>query len=245
VAGPGLGARLSRDFVWHAGRKAQVVRWATIGSMTSAQTADVFYPETDNMGEGELQRMICELLRPMLARFLAEQGRVAHVGADTFFYWRKGDPSTVIAPDVYVLDGVPQEKLARSYKLWEMEAPPSLAIEVVSRDIGKDYDAAPRLHEAMGTRELIVFDPEPGGRRRIAWQVYKRDRRGRLALVSRTNRDRVACRRLGCWLRAVGEGDALRLRIGVGPRGDTLIPTAEEENAVLRVELARARARHG
>jgi Uma2 family endonuclease len=105
--------------------------------MVSAELEDVFYPETDNMGEGELQRMICELLRPLLARFLAEQGRIAHVGADTFFYFRKGDPSKVLAPDIYVLEGVPQEKLARSYKLWELAAPPVVAIEVVSRDIDR------------------------------------------------------------------------------------------------------------
>ena len=194
------------------------------------------------MGEGELQRMICELLRPMLARFLADQGRVAHVGADTFFYLRKGEPSQVIAPDVYVLDGVPQERLARSYKMWEGTPPPVVAIEVVSRDIAKDYDDAPRIHEALGTRELIVFDPEPGGRRRVSWQVFRRSARGVLDLVRRTDADRVACRSLGCWLRSVGEGDELRLRIGVGPRGKAIVPT-QEERLTARVRKLEAKLR--
>lgn len=47
----------------------------------------VSYPETDRMGEGLLQRLIMELLRPMLARFLAESGKVACVGADQFIYY--------------------------------------------------------------------------------------------------------------------------------------------------------------
>jgi Uma2 family endonuclease len=211
--------------------------------MVSAELEDVFYPETDNMGEGELQRMICELLRPLLARFLADQGRVAHVGADTFFYFRKDDPSKVLAPDIYVLDGVPQEKLARSYKLWELAAPPVVAIEVVSRDIGKDYDDAPRLHAALGTRELVIFDPEPRSKRRVSWQVYRRSPRGRLELVRQTNADRISCRPLGCWLRAVGEGDALRLRLAAAPRGEVLVPTEAEalaaEVTALRAKLAR------
>ncbi len=36
------------------------------------------------MGEHELQRLIAELLRPLLERFLAERGIVAHAGADQF-----------------------------------------------------------------------------------------------------------------------------------------------------------------
>jgi len=35
------------------------------------------YPETDESGEGELQKLINELLRPLLARFLAELARAA------------------------------------------------------------------------------------------------------------------------------------------------------------------------
>ena len=57
----------------------------------------VSYPETDHRGEDLLQRLIMELLRPMLARFLAENGKVACVGADQFIYYRKGDPSARIA----------------------------------------------------------------------------------------------------------------------------------------------------
>lgn len=43
------------------------------------------------MGEHELPRLIAELLRPMLARFLAERAVIAHAGADPFFYWEEGD----------------------------------------------------------------------------------------------------------------------------------------------------------
>ena len=47
------------------------------------------YPESDDMGEHEIQRLIAELLRPLMDRFLVEKRRPAHVGADQFIYWKR------------------------------------------------------------------------------------------------------------------------------------------------------------
>ena len=46
----------------------------------------VHYPETDHMGEDALQRFIAELLRPLVAMWLAMCGRRCFVGADQFVY---------------------------------------------------------------------------------------------------------------------------------------------------------------
>ncbi|HEY2408924.1 MAG TPA: Uma2 family endonuclease, partial [Polyangiaceae bacterium] len=52
-------------------------------------------------------------------------------------------------------------------------------------------------------------------------------------------RDRVRSRELGCYLRAVGEGSALRLRIASGARGRTLFATPEEaERRILNAKKA-------
>jgi hypothetical protein len=59
----------------------------------------VIYPETDDMGDREIQRLIAELLRPLLARFLEARGQRAHVGADQFFDWVEGNPTRRLAPD--------------------------------------------------------------------------------------------------------------------------------------------------
>ena len=118
----------------------------------------VVYPETDRMGEHEIQRFIAELLRPMIARYLAERGVVAHAGADTFLYYVEGDPTVRVAPDVYVIPGVPQEHAAPSYKLWEVP-PPSFALEIVTSDALKDYVEAPFAYGTLGAKELVLFDP--------------------------------------------------------------------------------------
>ncbi len=98
--------------------------------MLSAKQESVdltIYPDSDDMGEGELQRLICELLRPLLARFLAERlSGDFHVGANQFLYYEPRNSAARIAPDVYVLSGVAQSRVEPSWKLWEV-GPPSFA----------------------------------------------------------------------------------------------------------------------
>jgi len=223
-----------------------------MGAEPSVQNAPIIYPETDRMGEGELQRLIAELLRPLLAEFLASRGIVAHVGADQFLYFVEGFPTERVAPDIYVLPGVAQSRVQPSWKVWELDAPPSFVLEVVSRDVAKDYEDVPVACDRMGVEELIVFDPEaplaPGRvvRRdleRVRFQLFQR-KEGRLARVAATNDDRVESRWLGAWIRAVGQGTEVRLRVGVGSDGEELVPTAGEraEAEHARAETASARA---
>lgn len=209
----------------------------------------VVYPETDHMGEHEIQRLIAELLRPMLARYLAERGVDAHAGADTFLYYVKGDPGARVAPDVYVLPDVPQASVAPAYKMWEV-SPPSFALEVVTSDALKDYVDNPIAYSMLGAKELVLFDPEARAtsKRRKRFTVYRRTAEG-LLLAEETNGDRVRSRALGCYLRAVGAGHQLRVRLGLGPRGDELYPTEgeqarEHERSKLAAdaEIARLRA---
>ncbi len=202
------------------------------------------YPETDEMGEGELQRLICELLRPLLARFLAERAHGdVHVGSNQFLYYEKHNSAARIAPDVYVLPDVPQARVARSWKLWEVPAP-SFCLEVVSTVVAKDYAASPALNERAGTRELVIFDPERDGDKRWLWQVWRRNRRGSLELAEQTNDDRVRAATLGCSLRRTGAGGETRIRLATGFGGRDLVPTDAEraEREALRATREAQRA---
>jgi Uma2 family endonuclease len=210
------------------------------------------YPEADGMGEGQLQRLICELLRPLLARFLTERAAARgrreawNVGSDQFIYWQKHNSSARIAPDIYVLRGVPQSRVIRSWKVWETGIAPLFCLEVVSHDAEKDYVDAPSLYANLGVNDLVIFDPEARERRgRARFQVYRRVGSRGLVSVEVTNEDRVRSRTLGCWLRAVGHGDEQRIRVALGARGEDLLPTdaeraerADEE----RAEKERERA---
>ena len=239
-----------------------VPRMVAAARKRSAEVDTTIYPESDDLGEGELQRLICELLRPLLARFLAARGETWHVGADQFIYWQPRNSSARIAPDIYALRGVPQAQVIRSWKVWETGIAPAFALEIVSHDAEKDYEDAPSKYATLGVEELAIFDPEAGARLgRARWQVYRRirgrssraDSTGARALsrapgfasVEVTNGDRVRSKALGCWLVAVSEGDGQRVRIGTGPRGDVLVPTDEEQVAIERAARIAAEAEVG
>lgn len=189
-----------------------------------------FYPAFDDMGESALQRLMTELLRPLLARFLAERGIQAFVGADQFIYWIKGNPKAVVAPDVYVMPGLPSDVAPRCWKVWQTGVAPSFALEIMSEeDESKDASQSPQRHHELGTGELVVFDPYVDVRSgRTRFRVHRRDERGKLVMVEATNADRVRSEVLGCVLRAVGGGDAMRLRVAVGAEGEVLFPTEAE-----------------
>ena len=142
------------------------------------------YPETDDMGEHEVQRYISELLRALVVYWLATNQRTGHTGANQFFYWVQGDPTKSRAPDVYVIDGLPQDHPDQGvWKTWEGHVP-AFALEVVSSKRRKDYDEAPADYDAIGTQELLLFDPAATARsrKRVRWQVF-RQVRGKLRRV--------------------------------------------------------------
>ncbi|HET9959137.1 MAG TPA: Uma2 family endonuclease [Polyangiaceae bacterium] len=209
------------------------------------------YPVEEPVGEEILQCWMLEVLRPLIERWLAERGTPCFVGSDQFIYFEKGQVSQRIAPDIYVLPGVPQDLDIPSWKIWESGIHPSFALEICSQDWRKDYEMAPRLHHQIGTEELIVVDPDYLKRREgYRLQRFERTSRG-LELQERTQADRVRSRVLGCFVRLVGtERPRQRVRLALDPDGDILFPThaeaerqrAEEQRKSADAERQRAEA---
>jgi hypothetical protein len=188
------------------------------------------YPVEEKVGEDILQRWIMELLRPLLARFLAERGRPWFVGADQFIYYEQHNSLERVSPDIYVLPNIPPDTPVAAWKVWETGVVPSFALEIVSSNWQKDYIEAPERYAKLGTQELIVFDPKWQARPSdfgVRWQIWRRTTAG-LHRIETSTADRVRSHELGAWLRVLGSGTATRLRIGVGSQGDKLYPTAEE-----------------
>ena len=92
--------------------------------------------------------------------------------------------------------------------------------------------------------EVLIFDPAPERHPYgVTWQVYRRVGGRPLRRVDAVDGDRVKSKTLGCFLRAVGRGDKVRLRLGTGPRGDELFPTVEEaERAAKETERSAKEA---
>jgi hypothetical protein len=213
-------------------------------SHKAARTVDpTIYPVEEKVGEDILQRWILELLRPLIDRWFRQRGVLAFVGADQFNYYRPHAPTERVSPDIYVLPGVRPTTRVSVWKTWERGIIPSFGLEIVSKDWEKDYIEAPERYAAAGIPELVVFDPSPERHpERVAWQHFRRIRNRPLTRVDVSRGDRMRVRAFGCFLRAIGHGDSLRLRLAVGPRGDELVPTAAEA-ALARVAELEAQLR--
>ena len=83
-----------------------------------------------------------------------------YVSGNLFIYYRKGVPSAVVAPDVFVVFGVAKKKRL-SFKVWEEEDKvPSFVLEVTSATTQEnDEEEKPIKYARLGVREYFQYDP--------------------------------------------------------------------------------------
>jgi hypothetical protein len=207
----------------------------------------VFYPAEDHMGEHELQTWLAMTLWRLVYRYLASKGRGVRSGHDQFFYWKKGDPTQRLAPDVYVLDVPGPDDFVGVWKLWEGPYAPAFAVEIVGDDFHNDYDDAPVSYALMKTRELVLYDPwaNERSRKRVRWQVYRRDVEGSLVLVETSGGATVYSEVLGCWLRRVVDSNGKPMvRLALDADGHELFASEDEalDSAIELAEREREKA---
>jgi len=180
--------------------------------------------------------LVASDFRPLLQSFFDARHIKAFVGANQFFYFVRGDPTARVLPSVYVMPGMSLDELGYigCWKTWQTGINPSFALEIVSIHNWKKKAKlkSPERHDALGTKELIVFDPYVDELRgRLRFRVLRRNDLGRLVLVLQTNMPGVWSEVLGCHLQVVGHGNSQRLRIATDPHGETLFPTEAEVQA--------------
>lgn len=207
-----------------------------------APAGAAIYPVCDDMGETGFHHFATNLLIELLSTYLAALERPAFVRGNQFFYYKKGDPRAVVAPDVYVVEGHERHPTqVDNWKTWEPgEDPPVFALEIVSEVYRKDYaDTFLERYQQLGVRELVRYDPRGGHRRkREVFAHFVRDDQGQLVRrpVFGERVHLVSYEEL--WL-VRHAGDVLR--IAVGPKGSVLWPTAAER-AAAEAERADAEA---
>ncbi len=122
---------------------------------------EIYYPteERKKMGETDFQHVQISILEQTLRLFLMDRQNV-YIASDLIVYYEEGNPNRRFAPDLMVCFGA-ENKMRRTYKLWEEKIVPQVIIEVVSKETWqKDVTTKRRLYEKLGVEEYYVIDPE-------------------------------------------------------------------------------------
>jgi Uma2 family endonuclease len=128
---------------------------------TATMPATEFYPSSDGepMAETVVHRDLLNNLVFQLREHVRNQPDV-YVSGNLFIYYVAGNPKNRVAPDVFVVHGVPKGE-RRIYKLWEEGQPPSVVIELSSRKTWReDWQEKFQLYAQLGVKEYYIFDPE-------------------------------------------------------------------------------------
>ena len=96
-----------------------------------------------------------------LSRYF-EVNELIHIGVDSFIYYREGDITKFVAPDVYVVFGVNKNPLRRSFYTWSEGAVPTAVFEFLS-DATANRDRHEKVQQYLidiGVQEYFIHQPE-------------------------------------------------------------------------------------
>jgi Uma2 family endonuclease len=122
----------------------------------------VDYPTSDGkpMAETELHRQdMVDLIETLQDHFAADPG--VYVTGNLLLYYEEGNPRKHVAPDVFVVRGLPRRPPRDYYLLWLEGKPPDLVIELTSKTT-KHEDQNKKLilyRDVLRVAEYFQFDP--------------------------------------------------------------------------------------
>ena len=202
--------------------------------MPAPAVAEVFYPESDGqpVAETDVHRDLMVDLIAMLREYFRDDPHV-YISGNLFLYYQEGDPRRVVAPDVFVVKGIPGGR-RRIYKLWEEGCPPDVVFELTSPSTrSEDRRTKHDLYARLGVAEYFLFDPL-GEYLRPPFQGYRLEQ-GHYQPLRPAADGSLWSTVLGLELHVRGE----RLRL-FDPESQRWLPLPEEETAARRAAEARA-----
>ncbi|OUL21262.1 Uma2 family endonuclease [Nostoc sp. 106C] len=122
---------------------------------------EIVYPDSDGKPMAESDPARDYLIYGVEALDIYFQDRDdVYVSGNLFIYYKKGIPSAVVAPDVFVVFGV-EKKKRLSYKVWEEgKKVPSFVLEITSATTQEnDEIEKPLKYAALGVQEYFQYDP--------------------------------------------------------------------------------------
>ncbi len=192
-------------------------------------------PMADSDAQANAMREATAALR---LHFRDRRDRV-YVTSDTFVYYREADTQARVAPDVFVVLGVPAGD-RDSYFVWLEGRVPQWVLEVASRStVGADLKRKRDLYERLGVREYWQFDPTGETLGRLAGQRLQGHVLGAGGYEPLRLRPDGSGRSRVLGLELEVQGRLLRFR---DPATGLLIPILEESEPARQEESRRRRA---
>ena len=173
-----------------------------------------------------------------LARYFSTESPV-YIGIDSFIYYREGDQTKFVAPDIYIVLGAEKYPERRSFYTWAEGAVPTVVFEFLS-DATAAHDRGAKLKQYLidiGVEEYFIHQPE--GDKPPEFHGWRRSSAGEIEGIPPDVEGGLFSDRLNLWLRWEDYIGNVRLLRPYLPDG-TPITTSEEE-VQLRLD-AQARA---
>ena len=130
--------------------------------MTSATLAPaaIEYPTEDGVPLAEADYQAIPLMYAVTGlRYFFRRRPDVYVSGNLLIYYQEGNLNASVAPDVFVVFGVPNH-IRPTYKVWEEGKSPDFVMEITSRHTRhKDEGAKRELYESLGVREYWQYDP--------------------------------------------------------------------------------------
>ena len=132
-------------------------------SSSMAAPVAVEYPDSDGkpLPDSDFQLDDLTYARDRLRIYYYDQcGRDdVYVAGNLFIYYQEGNRNAAVAPDIFVVLGVPNHK-RRSYRLWDEGRVPDFVLEITSSSTWEEDQGRKReLYRRLGVTEYWQYDP--------------------------------------------------------------------------------------
>ncbi len=119
------------------------------------------YEDDEPMAATEFHGEQIVTFADQLKRYFAIN-ELVHIAVDCFLYYREGDISKCVAPDIFVVLGVEKYPLRRSFYTWSEGAAPVAVFEFLSESTAPyDRDRKVEIYlNDIGVQEYFIHQPE-------------------------------------------------------------------------------------
>ena len=179
-----------------------------------------------------------------LSRYFAINAHI-YIGIDSFIYYREGDITKFVAPDVYVVFGVDKFPQRRSFYTWSEGTVPAAIFEFLS-----DSTANQDRHEKvqvylrdMGVQEYFIHQPEM--KKPSEFRGWRRNPTGDIVEIVPDAQGGLFSEALNLWFRWEDQLDThVRLLRPYLPDGTPITTSMEEHHLRMEEQHLRMEEQH-